>query len=555
MIGALSFSYNFYEADIADFTLIVGEEEFQSSGVIKFLILLDELREKHKKLTIYVKDLNYFYLLTKRIIPYEDGKGYYDKDKGLKILHLSYNEDVELIDESPLLPPGGKINNPRYFLAYLKALHTLYGGTMGSYKWTLTRIVKGYLCRKYFFNSSSIKQWKKDCLPTEEEWNVYKNMERAGFYFTNPKFMNRIIENVYQRDASTNHAAIMARKFFPVYALRPISPEKFEEIRDDEKWSWMLTFSYKKVEEKIPFGISLRDLGARKDKETGRYYISIINPQASWFFKVFDFEDLKIERIMGAPAARLKNEALKAIRDFYSDKEAAKKPPYKGTIIEQISKFPTEILYGASIRNPEPFWETNFNSKTKTFYRIVNKQSFEETQKNLLKNIMPFQVGLWTLAYSNAQLINLILDIGIDNVVYADTDCVKFVGNEGLGCVWKHNNAIAAEFERVRQEKGIKFNSKLGRWKDEGLATKFKSIGIKWYITEVDGKFEAKAAGANKEKIDEFVKNSEDPINAFTKELEEYGVFDKIYFNEQKGWFEDKKRQDLYSLELTKFEN
>jgi len=58
-------------------------------------------------------------------------------------------------------------------------------------------------------------------------------------------------------------------------------------------------------------------------------------------------------------------------------------------------------------------------------------------------------VGLWTIAYSRLEFLTVLLKIGLDNVVYGDTDSVKFLGLDGIKVIEEHNKSIDEEFRKV----------------------------------------------------------------------------------------------------------
>lgn len=155
-------------------------------------------------------------------------------------------------------------------------------------------------------------------------------------------------------------------------------------------------------------------------------------------------------------------------------------------------------------------------------------------------------MGIWTLAYSNSELINLILKIGPEYVIYCDTDCVKFKLEKNVEIIKKHNEAIDKEFSIIDKEKQFVFQEKLGRWKDEGLAETFKAIGVKWYlIRNTKEELEAKAAGANVKILQDYLDKSSNPFKEFNTDLSIDNLFCNYMINKEKGWIEGKDYKDV----------
>lgn len=538
MIGALSFTYEYCKADICSFTLCFENQSFSGKG---FLTLLNIFEKLDKEIIIYVKNLQAFYLLSKNFICYDDGKGAYSKDKGINIFWLKTNK-VEIRNWDNFIPNGMEIKEPEDFLKYLNGLGKFYQSSPKSYQYTLAKVIKSYLIKKFFLLKEN--DYKEKCLPNEAEYEIYKGLSKGGFYWTNPLFFGKTIQNVYQYDAKTNHASQMARKLFPSQSLERISLDDFQNIVNDKKWCWAIYMSFKKAIPIKDIGIRLEEWGAHYDKKEKKWHMGLINPLAV-IFKIFKFEDLVIELAFAAKASRLPNNYYSMIKNLYETKESAK------GVAKSLAKFQTEIIYGHSIKTPEYIWSTDFNEQKNDFVKHYKPEAFDEITKKIKNNLMPFQVGIWTLAYSNADLINLVLKIGLDKVVYCDTDCVKFIGENGLKIIEEHNKVIDEEFEQLKKEKQFQFPSNLGRWCDEGIATRFKSIGIKWYLKEVKGKLDVKAAGADKDKIKNILLKEQDPFKAFDKDLANYDIFKTIYYNKERGWIESHK-SDIFDKLMIK---
>ena len=137
------------------------------------------------------------------------------------------------------------------------------------------------------------------------------------------------------------------------------------------------------------------------------------------------------------------------------------------------------------------------------------------------KSALPMQVGIWTAAYSWAEEVNMILDLGPENVVYGDTDCVKFINKEELvNIIEEHNEEIDREVKVISNKRNmLETSPKIGRWKDEGVFTQFKAIGVKWYLFNSNKGLEVKAAGADNKILINWLREQGNPFEVFTKEM------------------------------------
>lgn len=547
MIGALSFTYSYNKQDIDSFNLYLSSgEEIYGQSILNLLAVLSE----KDQCVIFVKDLSIFYILSRNFVCYEDGKGALNKDRGARYFYLE-TQNIVFKDWNSLLPPGGKIEKPKDFIQYYNFIKTRYGKSYEGDTYGLAYIVKSWSTKKYCLGTE--KKYRENLIPSAEEYEMYNSIRKGGYYWINPEYCGKTLANVYQFDASTNHGSQMARKKFPKESLKEINKEEFFQICRDENYCWMSYVSFKsyRVKKKVPT-LDLRRTRASYNKERKRWEMTILNPDVSWLFKMFDFDDFQFETFYAAPADYLPENILSMIRSSYNTKEDAKKK-YKGTILEKLAKFETENFYGQSIKAAEYHYDYNFDDEKNEFISKFKVEDFELVKQRIRKHIIPFQVGMWTLAYSNAELINLIFEIGVNKVVYCDTDCIKFIGEDGIEKVKSHNDFIDKEFEKVKQTKQIDFGEKLGRWKDEGIAKKFKAIAPKWYLEEVEGKLIIKAAGANTTILQDYLNNASFPFEVFNLNLYIPDLFVSIRPNIQLGIIEKKDYQNVGSyVEETK---
>lgn len=515
MIGALSFTYSYNKQDIDSFNLCFQNgEKIQGKSILNLLAALN----CKKEYIIFVKDLSVFYILSRNFICYDDGKGALNKDRGARYFYLK-TQNITFQDWNSLLPPGGKIQNPEGFLIYYKAIKNKYGGNIEGDKYGLAYLVKNWATKKYFLFQED--DYKEKLVPSCEEYEMYNSIRKSGYYWINPFYCGKTLINVYQFDASTNHGSQMARKKFPKENLKEISKEEWSRICRDKNWCWMVYVSFKSYKKKnnTPT-IELKRSRARYYRDRKRWEMVLLNPDIDWIFKMFDFEDFQFERFYAAPADYLPENILSMIKATYNAKEEAKTDKrIKGTIFEQVAKFETENFYGQSIKSAEYYYKYKFITEQGDFVQEFQIEDFKTIQNRIKKHILPFQVGMWTLAYSNSELINLIFKIGVEKTVYCDTDCIKFIGEEGLEIIKQHNETIDKEFETVKKERQIDFGLKLGRWKDEGIAKRFKAIAPKWYLEEVEDNLIVKAAGANKDILQNYLNEKEYPFEEFALDL------------------------------------
>lgn len=156
-----------------------------------------------------------------------------------------------------------------------------------------------------------------------------------------------------------------------------------------------------------------------------------------------------------------------------------------------------------------------FDEEENDFKIVPNDEEFniEGIRNKLKKRYLPFQYGIWTASWSRLEEVQMILNIGVENVVYGDTDSVKFVGDEGIAIVEKRNKEIQKELEVIKKKRAVILDERLGSWKNEGDAKEFKFINLKWYAyLDKENKLTVKAAGADVEKLEKYLKGFGNPL-------------------------------------------
>ena len=124
----------------------------------------------------------------------------------------------------------------------------------------------------------------------------------------------------------------------------------------------------------------------------------------------------------------------------------------------------------------------------------------------------------------------MLYEVGFENVVYGDTDSVKFIGKEGIEIVKAHNDKLREKMEKVNKKRKILvYNEKLGQWIDEGDLNAFKAIGVKWYVTlDLNDKLDVKASGADVEVLKAWLNEQKMPLHAFNCSMKVFGLFHEI---------------------------
>lgn len=127
------------------------------------------------------------------------------------------------------------------------------------------------------------------------------------------------------------------------------------------------------------------------------------------------------------------------------------------------------------------------------------KQALEDYYKSR-NNFLSYQWGVWITAQSRLQLRKM-LTIVADDLVYTDTDSVKFVGEHHIAEFEKMNHQIICDCEKAQPrayaiKDGVKYY--LGVWENDGVYERFRTWGAKKYAYDIVEKKDRPEKGIKK---------------------------------------------------------
>lgn len=509
---------------------------------------------------IYVKKLEIFELIAESHLQITDFKGVSSyQNKGFRFFQLKIGNNIELRNWDSFLSDE---EDPSIFIKKINVLKQQFMSDKGISQcmgYTLQRDMWQEISYKGYFDAKWCKSFCQEMCPKSwDELNLLLDYYKGGYYFVDNDIKNEVIQNVHSYDISSSHLSLMARKRYP--------SEQFEEIKDTNEIikimqsnkdsdCWIGEFKFYNLVKKSKLPICLDDYGhLSEDLDGTKSWVLMLNEvDFQWFKQVFKFNELRIVRFYKS-TKQFQRKNFAVIWDYlYRAKEAQD----KGSFGKQICKLRAELPYGKSITNPIIKDKLVYLEDCNSFAKEKVEMSFPEIQKRILKNKLPFQWGIWTVSYSRLELISTILRIGVNVCVGGDTDSVKFIGSYGVKVIDQINKEIDKEFETATNRNGIIFNSKMGRFQDEGTLKRYKIIGVKWYLIEKqNGEIDVKACGANVKNLLSYLKEQDDPFEMFDVRIEVKDLFDQSFPNREKGYYEihksdilDKTSREMFGIE------
>ena len=528
-----------------------------------------------ERTVIYVKYLRWFVHISLNFVNYEGKEFFANGEK--EFYYIEINDLVVLRNWDQF---EKKVYDGQEFLRRLNIMRDNFKGENKNrlglekhFNFTKARDMWEDMRYRYFLRAPWAKNTCEMMIPqTLEEYDLLNQLNKSGYYYQNPLYTNKTCPDVRQYDISSSHISLMARKKFPAsYGTYEEDGKKIQKIIKDDFYSWYGLFRFSGLRYQVELPMYFGNWICRDTECTGEencFYVYINEVDMRWFKKVFKWDKAIVIDFWWAERKEICKDYAKMLDELYRIKNAQK----KGTYAKEISKFRAELPFGQAIKRVEYDSKTVYDSKTNSFMVEEEEEiEFEKIQNKLRKRGIPFQYGAWTVSYSRLQLIEMILKIGVNKVIYADTDCVKFIGDEGIKIIEEHNREIDKEFEQIEKKRLLKFHPKMGRWLDEGRLVGFKAIAVKWYLTlDFEDNFDVKCAGGDPEILLEWIKKQSSPFDAFKKSMKTPRLFKNIaiskedpralVFNYKNGITKEEREKmqkhqriiDLYSYEELK---
>lgn len=390
----------------------------------------------------------------------------------------------------------------------------------------------GYVRRDYkevCLASKGYQHQMKKIALNSKTYTLCREASRGAISGSNHINTNETLEEVDSFDIKSSYPYQMATKLYPQSKFLMYKAEygtdKFDKLLKD--WCCLIVWSCEHIKLKhwtgIPY-ISKAKCRAIENAKCGNgkvYYADKIGMCCTEIdFRIiselYDFENVKIHEIWCAAKDMLPTPFRKHLLEMFQiktdleDGDPFLYNKYKNKINASFGMMLTDILHPEIIYQPnstDPWKEEELSDIDKALkYYYNNRNSF-----------LSYQHGVWILAHARDSL-NEGMQIVKHDLVQVDTDSVKNLGDY-RDEFEKINKRIIANAENYDiKPYAIKGNSKvyLGIWEHESkkgrdpkLPTydKFRTLGAKKYIVEVDGKLETTVAGLSKKAGEWFMKN------------------------------------------------
>ena len=528
--------------DIGEWELLFEENgnKKYGNGMSEFLEELTQLPQ-NKINVIFVNNLNLFQVVSSSYMGYGGNFNAGVKERSINFYLLSPFEFVEFRNCNNFWE---NISTDE-FLRRLNLCRQNFKGRnknrlslKAHFKYTLALELWAAITEKYYLKTSTFQKIRDDLLPKDQiELDLLLNVYKASFVYANQAYQNKTINNVYSRDIKSSHSGFYLRKRYPYgAAMKEIDPQRIREIMDNDYYAWIGEFEFVGLFEKIKdLPWDLRNFGyVTKD---GIWKLTLTNVHWKIFKKIYGAQNVIPRKFRYYTQTHLTKNYITMINELYQEKEHYKKTS-NDDFVKGLFKMRTELPYGQSIKNPVYHTGVIYDEENNTFIQErLEEPKFETVIGKLKFYSLPFQYGIWTAAYSWAEEVDMIIKIGFDNVVYGDTDSVKFINEEGLKVIEEHNKEIDREFKEIVKKYYMEgmIDEKVGRWHDDGFNTQFKTLGMKRYLSlKQNGTIKVTCSGAMVSTLQKYFEKSKKPFDEFEKDMIIDGIYKHVYIDRKK---------------------
>lgn len=244
--------------------------------------------------------------------------------------------------------------------------------------------------------------------------------------------------------------------------------------------------------------------------------------------KYYTWDKMRIGKFKAARKGYLPTLFIESVLSFYKDKTKLK--GVAGRERDYVNaKSRLNSLYGMMVTDicKEDIIYVN-DEWDVADYNIDEKiKQYNESKSRFLF----YAWGIWVTAYCRRNLLLSVFYEFKNDYIYSDTDSIKFKNIEAhLPFIEKYNKSVRMKTERAllnhrieaaeAEPETIKGEKKhIGFFEYEGKYDKFKSLGAKRYLTEINGDIDLTCAGLNAADAGAFIASKESPFDFFSDNM------------------------------------
>lgn len=426
-------------------------------------------------------------------------------------------------------------------------------GDLGKLPLTKTGYVRD-LCREKCFKGEDRNNFKrtiKKCVLTVADYKQLKRAYTGGFTHANAHYVGVELHNVASYDFTSSYPTVMVSEKFPVGRAVPlnISQDCSDFRKALKKYCCMFDVKFTNIcstcsfENYISISRTVRNKNAIVNNgrvvEADEIVMTITEQDFYIIEQMYEWDSMEIANFKAFRKAYLPKDLVLTILELYRDKTELK--GVKGKEVEYlVSKGMINSVYGMCVTDickDENIYDGEWSVEKGDLVSLINKYN---TNK---RRFLYYAWGVWVTAYSRRNLFNGILEFQ-DNYVYSDTDSIKVLDAQSHAQYFaEYNRTITRKIyacldyygidRSMSSPKTIKGVAKpLGVWDYEGTYSRFKTLGAKRYLTEMNGEVNITIAGVSKSAGMKYLKYTFGNNDNIFKHFEENLHFPSHYYRD-----------------------
>ena len=385
---------------------------------------------------------------------------------------------------------------------------------------------------------------------------------RGGYVHANALLADRILRGVEMKDITSSYPEVINSAYCPG-RFRVVAPEDYMRLIEEDKTCLIMLVDFYDIRNTCSHSIesfSKCILAEGYHLDNGRIYeaehilVMLTELDFKTYKRFYRWKDCRIRKMWSAPRMRFPGFLRRVLNRHYKHKAELKKQGLSGTPEYAIAKSGVNSTYGLCVTRLS-LDKVEYSNEHGWILSDVKLDYEKEVDKQIL---LP-QWGIWVAAHARYRLLTQVWNITQrcgDIVIYCDTDSIKSLPHPELeACYEEYNKAIDERHKAIGLTDPDFYD--LGMFDDERgehTVTRFKTLGAKRYMVELDGKdVKATIAGFPKKAVK---KLGEDPFESFQKS----GMYVKpenslklttAYIDEPSGdWVDGEWMEELSSVAL-----
>lgn len=392
---------------------------------------------------------------------------------------------------------------------------------------TQTGIVRRYISREFYKEKAHHEKIKAIYPSTLEEYSLLERVYMGGYTHANALHSGKILrEPVYSYDITSSYPYVLCVEKYPMSKFTEVEPtlNKLKELNSKEKENlcYIIDVTFKNIKTKgsnsiLSVSKAKKGEWIQAGEHKGKYKESLIrggkydngrlvsadscryellDVDLENVLKFYSVGSLVIHHIYVARKEYLPLKLIKAILKFFKDKTQFKDIEGKEGLYRE-SKEMLNSIYGMLVTkiltdfieyNGDKLWDHRELNRVEKEEKI-QKQATKDKQWN------SYAWGCYVAGYARKNLLDMVTQVG-DNVVYCDTDCVKFLGKDNVEFFLNYNKDVVKskidavceyykgelkpDMFRIPKPNG-KGSSNLGEYELDGIYKQFITHGAKKY--------------------------------------------------------------------------